>query len=234
VQEDYPAPTPESLAKGKTIMASAAKALGGVEALRKVSNITERADVTLSMMGQSVPGKMIRYTQYPGNTRSELEVMGQKLVQVFSASANAGYQSGGGQSKDFEPGDVADARADQMRDLVGMVRNAAAYNPQWLGEEKLNGAPADVLLMSPEASAKFKVFVDRTTSQVVKMEYRGKSVQGTPVREELWLSDYRKAGSLVLPYKGKVLQDGQPFLAAEVAAFSWEVIPADKFKKPSS
>jgi len=88
------------------------------------------------------------------------------------------------------------------------------------------------VLMSPAGLPKFKVYVDRTTHHVVKEEYRSKNFQGTPVQEELYLEDYRKVGSVVMPHKVTIIQDGQPFLSSETQSLDWGAIPADKFKRP--
>jgi hypothetical protein len=98
----------------------------------------------------------------------------------------------------------------------------------------VKGAIADVLLMSPAAGPKFKVFVDRKTHHVVKEEYRGKNIEGAPVREELFLEDYRKVGAVTMPHRTTILQDGQPFLEGQTQSYSLEPIPADKFKKSAS
>lgn len=234
VQEDYPAPTPETLARGKQILAAAAKATGGVENLRKLTDVTEQAELTLSMMGRSLPGKMTRYVKYPGNTRSEIDIMGQKIVQVFNAGMNLGFQSMGPQAKDMESSELAQAKSEQARDFVEFLRNADAYSPQYLGEADVKGAPADVLLLSPAGLERFKVFVDRKSSLVVKEEYKGRNFQGAPVHEELFLENYKKVGALTLPHSATVVQDGEQFLKSETSSFSWTVIPVEKFRKTES
>lgn len=231
VTDAYPAATEETLAKGAAILADAAKAIGGVDAIRKVMNLTEQSTVTLSMMGQQIPAKLVRYRQYPGSVRSELELMGQKMVQAYSSGANAGFTSARGQVMDMDSDDVEETRSDIARDFLNFLRDPAPYAPQWIGESNVGGAPADIVLMSPAGLKKFKVFVDRKTHYIVKQEGHGKNFQGAPVQEEIFLEGYKKSGALIVPHKVKVLQDGQDFLSSETNSFGWEAIPADKFKK---
>ena len=234
VAEEYPAPTPETLAQGKEVLAQAAAAMGGASNLAKLTDVTESCTLTLTMMGQSIPGKLTKYVQYPGNTRSEIEVMGQKIVQAFSASANSGFKSMGGKSQGMDAADLQDAREELARELVLAIRDAESYAPQWIGLGEVRGAPADIVLMSPPGAEKFKLFVDRTTHRVVKQEYRGKSFQGTPVREEVFLDDYRKVGAVVLPHKSEIKQDGETAISSETQQIGWDPIPADKFLKIES
>ena len=229
--EDYPAATAENLAKGATLLADAAKAIGGVDAIRKVLNLTEQSTVTLSMMGQQIPAKLTRYRQYPGSVRSELEVMGQKMIQAYSAGANAGFTSARGQVMDMDSDDIEETRSDIARDVLNFLRDPAPYAPQWIGEANVGGAPADVVLMSPAGLKKFKVFVDRKSRFIIKQEGHGKNFQGAPVHEEVFMDGFKKSGTLIVPHKVRVLQDGQEFLNSETNTFGWDPIPADKFKK---
>jgi zinc protease len=229
-----PAPTPETLARGKQILADAAKASGGVEALQKVTNLTEESNVTLSMMGQSLPAKATRYVQYPGNVRFELNVMGQKMVQVFNDKANLGFEQAPQGGKDFDSAELEEARADFARDRILYLRDFASYKPQWLAEADVNGAKTDVVLMSPPGRKTFKICVDQKTHMVVKEEYPGKSFQGAPVYEEHFLEDYKKIGAVLMPHKITVNQDGKAFLSSSVTGFTLGEIPAEKFKKTQS
>ncbi len=231
VVEEYPVATPETLAKGKTVLAEATKALGGGDALRKLTNITEQQSLTLSVMGQTIPGKLTRYRQYPGNTRQEIEVMGQKMVEVFSGPANTGFQMAGPRAKDFDPSDIADAKDQVAQDFLAYLRDPDSYSPQWIGAEPVNGAATDVVLMSPVGGKKFKVFVDKASRLVVKQEGRSKNMQGAPVRSETFYEGFKKVGALLLPHKVSIVQDGQPFLSAETTSLTTDAIPADKFKK---
>jgi hypothetical protein len=196
-----------------------------------VSALTESANLTLSMGGQTIPGKIVRYARYPGGSRQEIDVMGQKIVLAYDAEGKSGFQSAGGQTRDLEGAQLAEAADDLARDLVACLRDPSAYSPQWIGEGDVKGAKADIVLMKPPGLASFKLFVDRTTHHIVKQEYRGTNMQGVPVDQEVFLEDYRKAGPLLLPHKTSVLQDGQPAMGYESTGFSWDPIPAEKFKK---
>jgi predicted Zn-dependent peptidase len=230
-----PEATPETRARGKTVLAAAARAHGGLTALAAVRDLTEQATVTLSAMGQSLPGKMLRYRKYPGQVRSEIEIMGQRMVQAFSSAANAGFQSAGGQSGDFDAAQIQEAKDEMAQDFVVYLRDPDPYRPQWIGEADVRGAVADVVLMSPPSGRTFKVFVDRGTQRIVKQESRGKNLQGAPVAEEVFYEDYRRAPNGVqLPHRVTLIHDGEPFLSSETTSLTWDAIPAAKFTKSES
>ena len=82
---------------------------------------------------------------------------------------------------------------------------------------------------------KFKVYVDKTSHLVVKLDYRGKSIQGSPVDQEEFLHNYKTVGAVKLPHKTVIHQDGKLFLQSETSKLSLtDVIPADKFAKAES
>ena len=92
-----------------------------------------------------------------------------------------------------------------------------------------------VLLAVPAGGRKFKVFVDKASHFVVKLEYQGKSMQGSPVHQEVFLGSYKPVGKLKLPYKSTIHQDGEFFLEAITTSISTtEAIPAEKFAKAES
>jgi hypothetical protein len=136
--------------------------------------------------------------------------------------------------QDLDADKRAEMKSDRQRGLLTFLRKAGEYNPQYLGQADVKGAPADVVLMRPAGGKPFKLFVDRKTRYVVKAEYAGRNpMMGTPVHEELFLEDFRKVGGLVLPHRSIVVQDGEQFLRTETTSFSWAPIPIEKFRKSS-
>jgi len=233
-KEDYPPATPETLARGKDVMTAAVKAVGGLAALEKIDHVTELADLTLSIQGQSIGGKLTRYVSEPGSMRQEINIMGQTMVQVYDGGSDTGFAGGPQGTEDLDVDKRAEMKSDRQRELLTFLRKSGDYNPQWLGEAGVKGSPADVVLMSPAGGKTFKVFVDQKTRYVVKAEYAGRNpMMGTPVHEELFLEDFRKVGALVLPHRSIVVQDGEQFLRTETTSFSWAPIPNEKFKKSS-
>jgi zinc protease len=234
VKEDYPPATPETLAQGQDVMAAAVKAAGGLAALEKIDHVTEVADLTLSIQGQSLGGKLTRYVAEPGSLRQEINIMGQNMVQAYDGASDTGFAGGPQGVQDLDADKRAEMKSDRQRELLTFLRKAGDYNPQYLGQADVKGAPADVVLMRPAGGKPFKVFVDRKTRYVVKAEYAGRNpMMGTPVHEELFLEDFRKVGALVLPHRSIVVQDGEQFLRTETTSFSWAPIPMDKFRKSS-
>ena len=234
--EKYPEPTPATLAKGKEILAQAAKAVGGVTALDQVKNLTESQDVQVSLMGNKMSAKSTRYVQFPGHMRVEIAIMGQNMVQVYNREEKSGYVKSMMGNKTFDEAEMQDFEDELARELVAFLRDADPYDPQYLGEDKVDGAPADVVLLAvPAGGRKFKVFVDKASHFVVKLEYQGKSMQGSPVHQEVFLGSYKPVGKLKLPYKSTIHQDGEFFLEAVTTSISTtEAIPAEKFAKAES
>ena len=233
---EYPEATPAMIEQGKTVLAQAAQAVGGVEALAKITYLTEAQDVQLNVMGNKMAAKATRYVHFPGNMRVEIAVMGQNMVQVYNRDAKSGFMTSMGGSKDMEAAEMQEFEDGMARELVAFLRDSGSYKPQYLEVSKVNDADADVVLLTPpHGGKKFKVYVDKTTHYVVKIDYRGKSIQGNPVDQEEFLSDYKAVGKVKLPHKAVIHQDGQLFIESATSTLSiTDVIPAAKFTKTES
>jgi predicted Zn-dependent peptidase len=228
---EFPEPTPETLAQGSKVMAAAAGAAGGQKALRKVTNLTENLEVTLSMMGQQIPAKATRYMKYPGNMRVEFTVMGQEMVQVYNDENGTGYMQSPQGKKAYEAAEIADAKDNLAVDLINFLGNFEAYEPYLLGEDEVEGRVVQVVAMTPpHGGKKFKVFVDAENHRVMKTEHPSKNFQGAPVTQEEFYKDYKKVGSVMLPHTTIVHQDGEMFMQSKSTSISvTKSIPDDKF-----
>lgn len=234
--ESFPPPTAETLARGKEIMVAAAKTVGGVAALDNVTNVTESVKLTINAMGQSMDAKATKYVQLPGNYRMEIAVMGMEIVQMYSRDTRSGFMQNMGGTKALDESEMQEFEDGLAREIVVFMRDFEDYKPQFLGEEKVDGAPANSVLMTPPTGGKkFKVLVDQASNLVVKMEYRAKDMQGSPVHQEEFLTSWKKVGKIKLPYKARILQDGKPFLMSETTGISvTDDIPAEKFAASES
>ena len=233
---EYPEATPAMLEQGNAVLAQAAQAVGGVDALAKITFLTEAQDVQLNVMGNKMAAKATRYVHFPGNMRVEIAVMGQSMVQVYNRDNKSGFIKSMGGAKDMEDAEMQEFEDGLARELVSFLRDHATYQPQYLETAQVNGADADVVLLTPpRGGKKFKVYVDKSTHLVVKLDYRGKSVQGNPVDQEEFLSDYRPVDKVKLPHKAVIHQDGQLFIESATSNLSIsDVIPAEKFAKSES
>jgi hypothetical protein len=228
---EFPEPTPATLAKGAVIMASAAEACGGQKALNKVTDLTEKSDVTLSMMGQQIPAKVTRYMKYPGNMRIEFTVMGQDMVQVYNDENGTGYMSSPQGKKEYAEAEIADAKDNLAVDMINFLGNFKAYEPYYLEDGDVEGRKVHVVAMSPpHGGKKFKVFIDAENHRVLKTEHPGKNFQQAPVTQEEFYKDYKKVGNVMLPYTTIVHQDGEMFMKSTSSSISvTKSIPDDKF-----
>ena len=232
----YPEATPATLEKGKAVLAEAAKAAGGVATLAKVTNVTVAQDLQLNAMGTKLEAKANRFVQYPGNLRVEIAVMGTNMIQVYNRDQKSGFLKSPQGTKTLEEDDMQDFEEDLARELITFLRDFESYKPQYLEDSQVAGAAAEVVLLTPPRGGKpFKVYVDKSTHFVVKMDYRGKSIQGNPVDQEEFLSEYKAVGGIKLPHKTVIHQDGKLFLESATSKLSiTDPIPADKFAKAES
>ncbi len=232
----FPEPTAETLEQGKTLMTAAVTAHGGMAALKKVESITEPVSFKLNAMGMSMDGTGTRYVQLPHSMRMEIKVMGTDMIQMYNGEAKSGFVKGPMGSQDLTDSQIKEFQSGLARELVVFLRNFESYSPQFVGEGKVDGAPADVVLMTPPSGhEKFRVFLDKGSKLVTKLEYRGSDMQGTPVNTEEFLKGYKTVSGVKLPHKSAQLNDGEPFMELESTSITLNGdIPAEKFAKAES
>jgi hypothetical protein len=139
-------------------------------------------------------------------------------------------------SQELTDSQIKEYEGGLVRELIVFLRDSESYSPQYLGESKVDGAAADIVLMSPPGGhEKFKVFLDRSSHLVTKLEYRGSDMQGTPVNTEEFLKSYKTVAGIKLPHASTQLNDGQPFMDSQSTGTSLnDAIPAAKFAKAES
>lgn len=232
----FPEPTAETLQQGRALLASAAKAHGGTDALKKVTSITEPLSFKLNAMGMSMDGSGTRYVQLPSSIRMEVKVMGTDMIQMYNGEARTGFIQGPMGSQDLTDSQIKEFEGGLARELIVFLRDYENYSPQFLGEGKVDGAAADIVLMTPPGGHdKFKVFLDRSSHLVTKLEYRGTDMQGTPVNTEEFLKNYKTVAGVKLPHASTQLNDGEPFMDGQSTGISLnDAIPAAKFAKAES
>ena len=90
-----------------------------------------------------------------------------------------------------------------------------------------------VLIQNPLVEA-WKVYVDRQSRLVVRMDYRTQSeLTGQPVIAQELLGDYRTVGGIQMAHTTRILYEGEPFLTVTLTSVKVNsgVDPAI-FKKP--
>src|SRR5205814_9971207 len=136
---------PGAAARARRIVSRALAAHGGAARIRAVRDIVLRDKVVFASAGGAVDGEMAMTIKLPDKSRLELSLLGQRGVQVLNGSA--GWTSSGGKIEDLSATQVQSMRVGLEVQVLPLLAHLSDPNVKlgYLGEERVAGAPADVV-----------------------------------------------------------------------------------------
>ena len=215
-EEAVPEATPESLEKGRALLAAVVKASGGLEAFRAVNNTTVKTTVTIFMpQGNTMEASTTDITVYPDKTRSDVTLPFGQMTQVLTPSE--AWASGPQGIQDLEESRKRETKASLFRDMFRLFQmsGTGALIAQALGESEVEGKMTEGFLVKDAEGNSVKMYLDSHTHLVVKREYEGTTMMGAANIEE-FLSDYRDVDGIKMPFHAKVMANGEPYVEAQV------------------
>jgi len=88
-------------------------------------------------------------------------------------------------------------------------------------EGDVNGTPADVIEIADKQGQSVRLWVGKTTGDVLKAAYEGTALTGPATKVEEIYSDFRETGGYRAPFKIQIRQNGKDF--AEVVYGKMEI-----------
>jgi LysM repeat protein len=157
--------------------------------------------------------EMKRYRILPDKIRIDMTLvaMGMKMSRVYDGQSAWMVTPQGVQPL---PGSqVEEFRKSLSRDTISLLTYLSDDNisVQYVGEEDVNGKPADVILIRSPATDSLQLFIDTETKYIVKKSYQSVSEEG-PLATEEFVDDYRDVSGVKIGFHVVVHQNGEKFL----------------------
>jgi hypothetical protein len=208
-QAPLPAASPESEARGREVLEAAIRAMGGVEKLSSVRDLT-----LLSRILQVTPQGDLELT-----SKLYLVLPDKFRQDVITPFGELSLASSGGTAWQKGPQGIQEAprpllesmRRSLARVLVRLLPEAreGKRTVQYLESTTLGDRAVEVVLVTDGNGDAVKLFVDPSTGRVLKQAFQGMAPGRGPVEEEHLYSDFRPVQGLTVPFKVVVLQDGE-------------------------
>jgi zinc protease len=208
------AATPESQAKGRSLLLATQKAMGG-DALKQVKDMVSKAEAKISTpQGEFAVGNETTI-KYPNKIVNRLRVPFGEIVQAYDGKA--GWVKSPQGTLDLSADDVKELENAITGDLVSLLGNfeAGSYQAQFLEEATIDGRRANVVLVTTPGQQAIKLYLDAETNMVTRKSFRSKE-GGAPSENEETYSDYREVSGLRLPFKRSIKRNGKPFAEASI------------------
>ncbi len=180
---------------GKTVVSDYIKAIGGVDAIKKLNSTN--ATGTLSVQGMSMDVTQKRMA--PNKTAQTIVMNGQTAAKtVFNGTK--GYQEQMGNHMDMTDDQMADMKTQTaIVPQVDYLTNPS-YQLSVLGTEKINNADAYKLLVTMPSGKSDTEFYDVASKLLVK-QIISRTMNGQDAMATYEFSDYKKVADVMLPYK---------------------------------
>jgi len=230
--EEAPKATEADFARGQEILRQAAEAAGG-KVLQALKDVSIEADAVVSVQGMELKISQKVVKLLPDCMWAVQNTPMGSATQAICG--DQGWIESPRGVQDMPAEAVTAARTEQERDWATLLRDPGKYKAQALPNPvNVEGFPADVVLIHSSLIEGWKVYVDKQSHLVVRMDYQTKSeLTGTMVTAQELMSGHKAVGGLQIPHTVKILYDGEPFLSLTLtsAQVNSGVDPA-LFKKP--
>lgn len=180
------------------ILAKHFEAQGGVEKLKQVESFRFTGKMTV---GPGMEAPFVMERKRPGKNRVEFTFSGMTGIRAFDGKQ--GWQlmpfMGQKEPEPFDAADQADALDEADFDGPLMDWKAKGHAVELAGTEAVEGADAFKLKLTRKSGKVEYFYLDTETFLTVKQEAK-RTVRGTEVETESYLSDYKEVEGLMVPY----------------------------------
>lgn len=215
----------------------AIKAHGGEAALARSQTLSRSSTGTINLFDKSTPFKSEMTVQLPERFRWDFTVGegDQKLHVLFVVNGDRGWQSGGGAVTDIGKERLAEMREEAyvqwLTTLVPLKRDSG-FELAPLAESKVDGQPAASVNAGRKGHADVKLYFDKKSGLLVKMERKAQEA-GLTIDKEYLFSDHKNFDGVLLPVKTVELMNGKKFVEATGATYKLNAnVDASVFAKP--
>lgn len=209
----------------KEILDKAIAAHGGADVLKKypAGKATTTGKINIMGLEVAMEGETIYQLPDLGRNKLTLDIGGNKVkvVQVFN----------GGKVKvtaNEMAAPLSDAMKDEVKEafhlqsvqnLAPMLDNKAFEVSVIENADKVKGKDVDGLLVKSKGHKDVKVFFDKKTSVLVKMERMGLNEVEKEVKQEMIFLDFKKFDGILRPVKTELHMEGKLFMESEVTDY---------------
>ncbi len=227
--------TPESLQKGKSLLAKAVTAHGGLTKIKGMKALSQKITGTIKTPQMEIPVTIESLEQFPDKKREIVSVMGQKMYDVQNGPL--GWETGQDGSLAQKPeSKLADIENERARDVITLFQSSDKPDYQVVhdGTIEQKGEKFDVLVfLNKSGDEMCRLWLDEKNSVVRGRSYWGETMFGPGLVEQDW-NGVTDVKGIKLPSGYTMKKDGQVFGQMTMSEYVINPpIPAGSFDKPN-
>ena len=180
------------------LIAKNIQARGGMEKLKSVNSIKVHGKM---VMGQGMEAPFTMMQKRPKMTRTEFTIQGMTGMQVYDGKNGWMVMPFMGkkdpEAMPAEQAQILDEQADMDGPLVDYKDKG--HKVELVGKEQVEGADAYKLKVTLKSGQTRVIYLDAESGLEVKTEAK-RTVRGTEVDGETFLSDYKEVNGMMMPF----------------------------------
>jgi outer membrane lipoprotein-sorting protein len=184
-------------------------AMGGAEKIRAIR--TSKMTGKMVVGGGQTEARMVTYTSRPKQTRMDVDIQGQKIVQAFDGTTSWTINPGSG-SNDPQRAPADESRAaatDADPDGSPLLDyKAKGTTIELLGKEEVEGAPAHKLKVTLKSGTVSTIFIDEKTFLTSKIMAKRKQM-GQEIEVENYPRKYKAVDGVQMPFSTETKVGGR-------------------------
>jgi zinc protease len=204
--EAVSAATPESLAKGKQLLAQTRLAMGG-DKLAAVNDLVETGSMSLQTPQGALTLNVESTQTSAGKSLQKMTTPMGEMVQGYDGTVMWAKTPQGVREA---PADAAEeAKEEGFRETVFLLARSGSYEAQALGAVALGDKQVEaVVVTDPQTKQSLKLLIDPATGLLVGKEYTG-NMMGAPGEIQEQYLEFNDTTGIKVPSKVELFQNGQ-------------------------
>jgi len=196
---------PESVARGKALLAKVQQSMGGADKLAAVKDLQFQGQMEIFTPGAAMKVKQTTSFIAPSTVRQDNELP--FLKQSVYSDGTTGWISGAQGMQNLPPAVLKQIKGEAFRQLTNLV----------LSDHVSLAAPGE-LEISSQTGDSARLTVDEQTGLPAKLSYQQSPAEGGTSVEEVF-SDWRDVDGLKLPFQRTVMQGGKKFATLTIQEY---------------
>jgi hypothetical protein len=217
----------------RALVEQAIKAQGGDDALHRARSLARTGAGTMTLSGSTVPFTEDTVLALPDRIRMTLEVAkGQRVTLLVNG--DKGWRVVGGLPLEMGKEALDDAKEEAyvmwLATLTPLLTDA--YTLETIPDGSVDGSPAAGIKASAKGHADAKLYFDKRTNLLVKIERRAREL-GVSLNKTYLFADYKDVDGVKLPVRESQLLEGKKYIERTSATYKLIRRPDDAtFAKP--
>lgn len=214
---EIPDPTPESLARGKSLMQKLRDRSGGARAFAGLQSWYEESVLSVQTPMGPMDITIAQTVKLPDHLHMSTRMPFGEMKQVLAG--DKGWAEGMGQSRDLTGEELADMRDGLQKETLAILRRVEDLEFQALEPMEVADRLCDpvVVRFGDEATV---MFLDPETNLLVMMQSPGNNpMTGSPVTQKIYVDSYQEMAGFKLPRELTITHDDEDFASVEVKEF---------------